>query len=249
MRTTTTYAATTVSAAPTNSLLNLFCFKGKSPVPFSTSAFFYRRTGRTLFCENFLTACRETTQPACPHNLYGRGLAGSCCRRVSRILRNFGTQAARRQRSHFAAWQSFPDPHPARNRLPLLASMSRQRRAARRSAATSPGRDRGNHCRPFLNTPRMEAERWAEELAAGCTRKEECHHTLQFWRPPACARESRNILLFSAPEFWPERLLHREALGDRGRDKSIPQKRHSQSRLRIEPRPRLGLSTTPATPD
>src|SRR5438445_11659182 len=127
--------------------------------------------------------------------------------------------------------------------------MSRQRRAARRSAAPSPGQDRENHCRAFLNTLRMEAERWAEELVAGYTGKEECRHTPQFSRLPACARESRNILLFFAPECWPEHLLLREAPGGPGTNNSIPQKRHNQSRLRIAPRPRFGLSTTPAAPD
>src|SRR5580765_8856412 len=126
MRTTTTYAATTVSAAPNNNLTNLLCFKLESPSS-KRSAFFYRRTGRTLLRKNFLTAHRETTQPACPHNLYAWGLAGSCCRRVSRILRNFGTQVAKRRRFRFVATQFFPDPHPARNRLLLPASMSRQR--------------------------------------------------------------------------------------------------------------------------
>ena len=59
MRTATTYAATTVSAAPTNNLSNLLCFKGNPLFHFQQSAFSTVARVARLFTKNFLWRTRK----------------------------------------------------------------------------------------------------------------------------------------------------------------------------------------------
>src|SRR6267154_1932825 len=182
------YATATVSATPTSNLISFLDIAAESPFSKKRRAFFYRRTARMIFHKNFLNECRETKPPERSCNLAGWNRASSYCRTAAQILRSFGTPAAARQRSRFAATRFFLAPHPARNRLPLPASMWRQRRAARRTGAPDLRPDQGS--RIASSTLRPEATRLAEELAAGCIGKQEYLRTPQFLRLPECGRES-----------------------------------------------------------
>src|SRR3989442_1776195 len=59
IRTATTYAATTISAAPINNLSNLLCFKGNPLFHFQQSAFSTVARVARLFTKNFLWRTRK----------------------------------------------------------------------------------------------------------------------------------------------------------------------------------------------